>query len=98
MSLMLYITTATELQRNYRKVVRKAKKAQRPITVLSNNKPELVVMDYQLFSQWSGNLESSKKTKNGLDALFGAWTKEEAGKFDAIIEDAFERIDIRDWK
>ena len=98
MNLMPYITTATELQRNYRKVVRKAKKVQRPITVLSNNKPELVVMDYQLFSHWTDNLESSKKTKSGVDALFGAWTKEEAGKFDAIIEDAFERIDLEDWK
>ncbi len=94
-SLLPFTTTATELQRNYKRVVARAKKLGRPVTVLSNNKPELIVMDYSSFKK-----DSLKKAgkKSGLEAVFGSWTKEEADKFDKIIEEAFEQIDPEDWK
>lgn len=43
--LMPLTTTSTELQRHYKRVVRLAKRTKQPITVLSQNKPTLLVMD-----------------------------------------------------
>ena len=75
-------TTATELQRNYREVVKKAKKLKEPVTVLSNNKPELVVMDYDVFKTLQNNiLKQKKRPKRSLEELFGLWTKKEAKEF-----------------
>jgi len=48
--LMPATTTATELQRNYKRVVQRAKKIKKPLTVLSNNMPELVIVDYEAFN------------------------------------------------
>lgn len=100
MSLMPYFTTATELQRNYKKVVRKAKKLKRPIAVLSNNKPELVIVDYDTFGieSFNPNRPAREARKTGVDAIFGTWTKKEADEFNRTIEEEFERIDPEDWK
>ncbi len=35
---------------------------------------------------------------NALDDLRGAWTKEEADAFNAVIEEAFEVIDEEMWR
>ena len=90
-------TTATELQRNYRRVAKRVKKAKEPIAVLSNNKPELIIMDYGVYENWVKK-EAIKAKKSNLDKFFGTWSKEEADKFDAIIEDAFEQINTEGWK
>lgn len=108
--LMPYTTTATELQRNYKKVASKAKKLKQPIIVLSNNRPEAVYIDYEFFKQkykeekrglpkdlYAKGRKRSKK-KSGFEQLFGSWTKEEADKFDKIIEDAFEKVNPEEWK
>lgn len=108
--LMPHTTTATQLQRNYKKVVSKAKRLKQPVIVLSNNKPEGVYIDYEIFRQKyieqkermsTGSRSKARKRlkkKSGFEQLFGAWSKEEAEKFDAIIEDAFEHINPEDWK
>ena len=97
--LMPHTTTATELQRNYKKVARRAKKLKEPVTVLSNNKPELVVMDYGAFNSWQGDKgKMGSKNKKGFDNLFGSWSDEEADHFNKVIEDAFERVNPDDWK
>ena len=87
---MPYFTTATELQRNYKKVVKRAKKIKKPITVLSNNKPELVVMDYDVFG-----LES---TKEDLLSLAGTMSEKEADELNKIMDETFETIDEDLWK
>ena len=94
-------TTATELQRNYKKVVARAKKIKKPLTVLSNNRPELIVMDYKAFKNLqkaSQKTERKSGRKTGVEAVFGSWTEEEAEEFDKIIEDAFEKVNPEDWK
>ena len=97
--LMPYTTTATELQRNYKKVAKMANKIKEPVTVLSNNKPELVLMDYSIFRNVQEKRSQLKKKagmKEWLDVVSGSWTKEEAKEFDKIIEEEFERIDDED--
>ena len=102
-------TTATELQRNFKKVSNKAKKLKQPVVVLSNNKPEGVFMDYEVYKRIiltakSGLLSGSNKyirkgkKGSGFDKLFGAWSKEAADEFDRVIEDAFEKVNPEEWK
>lgn len=43
--------SATQLQRNYKKIVKKIKRLREPITVLSKNKPSLVLMDYEQYKK-----------------------------------------------
>lgn len=96
-------TTATELQRNYKNVTKKAKRSKKPLIVLSNNKPEGVFMDYDTFkNKYSDTPTLKKRTQKsnltGADAVFGTWTKEETDRFNKIIEEEFERIDPEDWR
>ena len=39
------MTTAREIQRNYRKIFDEVKKTKEPVVVMRNNKPEVVIMD-----------------------------------------------------
>jgi prevent-host-death family protein len=39
------ITTAKELQKNYRKIFDLAKKSGEPVVVMRNNKPDVVIID-----------------------------------------------------
>jgi len=105
--LMPNTTTATELQRNFRKVSNKAKRLKQPLIVLSNNKPEAVLMDYEVFERivlatksglLSISINKDKKKKSGIDKLFGSWSKEEADEFDRVIEDAFEKVNLEEWR
>jgi len=97
--LMPHTTTATQLQRNYKKVAKMAKKVKAPIVVLSNNKPEGVYIDYATFSNNASIVNQDKnKSKGGIETVFGSWTDEEADEFDRIINDAFERVNPDDWK
>src|SRR3989304_2786408 len=91
-------TTATQLQRNYKSVIKKAKKTKKPLTVLSNNKPELVIMDYATFEKLSQAQSPVKKAvdKKTIDTLFGIWSKEEAEEFEKNTK-AFEQIDENMW-
>lgn len=54
------ITTATELQRNYAAVAKRAKRLKKPITVLRNNKPSLIVVDYNTYRQREKSSQSVK--------------------------------------
>jgi hypothetical protein len=51
----------------------------------------------------ASNAIDARKTKaigqsHAFDGVFNTWTKKEADDFDAIIEEAFERIDEEMWK
>ena len=88
-------TTATELQRNYKYVTKRAKRSKKPLIVLFNNKPDLVIMDYSVFNNFQTKSEKKdqKAAPTGVDAVFGSWTKEETDRFNKLIEEEFERID-----
>ena len=97
--LMPHITTATEIQRNYRKVKTKAKKTKEPIAVLTNNEPDLVVVDYTTFIR---DYKKRKRSKNdnvdNFDEFFGVWSRKEGEEFDKFIEEAFEQVHPEDWQ
>lgn len=100
---MPFTTTATELQRNYRRVVKQAKKVGGPVVILSNNKPEGIYVDYEVFkNEYARRVNRGTKKvsgkKKGIKRLFGSWTDEQAEQFDRVIEDAFEQLNPEDWK
>ncbi len=45
------MTTAREIQRNYRKIFDEVKKTKEPVVVMKNNKPEVVIMDAKKLSE-----------------------------------------------
>lgn len=47
--LMPYTTTVTELQRHFKKVARRVKRLKRPVVVLLNNKPSLLIANYEQY-------------------------------------------------
>ncbi len=46
-TLMPKTISVTDIQKNYRKVFNIAKKTKEPVIVLSNNKPDVVIIDYK---------------------------------------------------
>jgi uncharacterized protein involved in high-affinity Fe2+ transport len=105
-NLLPYTTTATELQRNYRKVVKKAKRLKQPMIVLSKNKPEGVYIDFGTFAtnykkvgdKSKPHYSSKVDKKTGVDAIFGTWTKEEAERFNKVVDEMFEQIEPDMWR
>lgn len=93
-------TTSTELQRNYRSVVKKSRRAQSPIIILSHNKPEGVYIDYETFiRKFTGKSKKEKpRLKRGIERAFGSWTNDEAAEFDRVIEEMFEQVNPEGWK
>lgn len=100
--IMPHTVTATELQRNYKRVAKKARELSEPLVVLSNSQPEGVYIDFDTYKQshkFSKKKKLKKTTKkSGLDDLYGSWTKEEAGEFNKTIDKMFEKIDPEMWK
>ena len=41
------VTSAREIQRNYKKLFDRVKKTKRPLVVMRNNKPEVAVIDFR---------------------------------------------------
>jgi len=98
-TLMPETTTSTEIQRNFKKVAARAKKLKKPLVVLSNNKPEFIIMDHDSFGREYGvSPRKSKKGKTGIDAVFGTWTRKETDKFNKSIEEMCEQIDWEMWQ
>ena len=97
---MPYTTTATEIQRNYRKVAKRAKQVKNAVIVLSNNAPEGVYMDYNTYVRKlvSSNIISNNDEKQKLLALAGTMSAEEADKLNKDMDEMFEKIDEEDWK
>ncbi len=96
---MPYTTTATELQRNYKKVVKKAKDLGKPVVILSNSQPEGIYLDYKALQDRYELIEKKKKSsKSDFSEFLGIWTKEEADAFDRNIDEAFEQVDLESWK
>ena len=57
------IISITEANRNFTKIAKKAKNTKEPIIVMKNNKPDLVIMDYETFKQTQKVLTKSAATK-----------------------------------
>ncbi len=62
------MTTAREIQRNYRKIFDEVKKTKEPIVVMKNNKPEVVIMDAKKLAEMQARLDflvSREEVKTG---------------------------------
>ena len=102
MNALANITTPTEIQRNYKKVSKRARSLNEALIVISNNKPDLVVMNYDLYLQ---NFQNDKtRTADSLSAneellsLVGGMTDEEVRKLNKDIDEMNEVIYPEDWK
>lgn len=97
---MPYTTTPTELQRNYRKVFKRAKKIKDAIVILSNNNPEAVYIDYETYikKMVTQKLVSDQNEKEKLLALAGTMSHQETSQLVKDVDEMFEQIDENDWK
>jgi len=50
------IVSVSDIQRNYRKIFDRAKRTKKPILVLRNNKPWVVIIDFKTFAQMQAKL------------------------------------------
>ena len=50
-SLMPKTVSVSDIQKNYRKIFDDARKTKEPIVVLSNNKPDVAIIDYDLLEE-----------------------------------------------
>ena len=97
------LTTATEIQRDYKAVSKRARSSDEALIVMLNNKPDLAVMKYDLYQHLIDNSISNKRIKklkkdNDFSEFLGLWTKEEADEFNRVIEEEFEQVDPQDWR
>jgi len=95
MDLMPVYTTTTEIQRNFKLVQKKAKKAKDGVVVLSNNNPIGVYTEYQ---NYLNNTQSNSSANADLLSLVGAMSNEEVVKLNKDIDDMFEKVDEEEWK
>ncbi|MBL7036283.1 hypothetical protein ISR94_00345 [Candidatus Microgenomates bacterium] len=98
MQLLPNITTSTEVQRNFKKVAKRAKSIDDALIIFANNKPDLIIADYRWYAHIVGQGMTKKRNKSGIDAIFGTWSKKEANEFNKYIDEAFEQINPEDWK
>lgn len=93
--LMPVYTTTTEMQRNFKLVQKKAKKAKDGVVVLSNNNPIGIYTEYQ---NYLNNTQSNTSAKYDLLALAGTMSAEEATKLNKDIDEMNEIVYAEDWK
>lgn len=86
-------TTTTEIQRNFKAVIKKAKKAKDGVIVMSNNKP------IGIYSEYSNHKNFDRKTAmRDLLSLAGTMSEEEVTRLNKDMDEMFEKIDEADWK
>lgn len=59
-TLMPSTVSVSDIQKNYRKIFDRAKRTREPVIVLSNNKPDVVIIDYD-------ELENLRKVAYGVE-------------------------------
>lgn len=72
------ITTTNEIQRSYRKVFDRAKK-KGPVVVMTNNKPDVVILSPKDFDRWYMTREEWE-IKDTLEAIAEAKKAKKEGK------------------
>lgn len=96
------LTTATEIQRDYKAVSKRARSSDEALIVMLNNKPDLVVMNYDLYKQKyekdDVKIVGFSTANDELMSLVGTMTHEEVTKLNKDMDDMFENIDEEMWK
>ena len=74
------VTTAREIQRNYRKLFNRVKRTKEPLIVMRNNKPDVAIVDFKRLEELEAInvvLESYKEAQEGkvkvLKSLRDLW-------------------------
>ncbi|MBI4035559.1 type II toxin-antitoxin system Phd/YefM family antitoxin [Candidatus Daviesbacteria bacterium] len=73
------MTTAREIQRNYRKIFDEVKKTKEPVVVMKNNKPEVVIMDAKKLEEMQtimDVLQSREQARQGKAKLLKGSVKD----------------------
>lgn len=85
---MPHTTTTTELQRHFKRVIARVKRLKEPVTVLSKNKPSIVLVDYTKFNQTFGVKKVGKP-------FFGIWkhSKITNKEIDEAVKDWDRKVD-----
>lgn len=63
MSLIPKLTSVSQIQRNYKKVIETAKDSKEPVIILRRNKPEAAVVDIDTFEEISQKAASFDELK-----------------------------------
>lgn len=96
------LTTATEIQRDYKGVSRRARISDDALIVMLNNKPDLVVMNYDLYKQRfqkdDSKIVSFPSANDELLSLAGSMSDDEADRMIKDMDEMFENIDENEWK
>ena len=93
MSLMPQTVTTKDIQRNYRRVFDLAKKTKQPVVVLTNNKPDVAIMDPQELNRLQHNSEEYE-LQDALEAL----REYEQDKKEGRLIEADSVLDLRKTK
>ena len=65
-------TTARQIQKNYRKIFDAVRKTKKPVVVMSNNKPDVAIVDVKELEKMQATLEilqSREETREGKAKL-----------------------------
>jgi len=68
MSLMPQTVSAKDIQRNYRAVFNMAKKSKKPVVVITNNKPDVAIIDAQQLDYLQNRVEELEM-QDALEAI-----------------------------
>ena len=109
---MPHTTSVTELQRNFRHVIKKAKRLKQPMVVMSRNQPSFVIIDYSKYQELQSKINkqiyqdlnddhklmvSDKADRREMYMdLFGVWTQKDFKEFEENTKD-LEKVDPEDW-
>lgn len=78
MSLMPQTVSAKDIQRNYRKVFNLVKKTKKPVVVLTNNKPDVAIVDPEILNQLTQRIEELEMA-DALEAIKEYYQAEKDG-------------------
>ncbi len=94
MNIIPQITTVAELQRNYRPLINRIKKSNQPLFVLSNGKPDSVLLDIHSFESLEKRYQSLEESY--LMALTNEALKESRSKQTIVMKEGQTLLDIID--
>lgn len=84
MSLIPKLTSVTQIQRNYKKVIETAKETKEPVVILRRNKPEAAVVDIETFEELSQKATLFDELK-ALEAIRQSEKEYKSGKAKKLI-------------
>lgn len=92
MNLFPTAVSVSDLQRNYAKVIKKAKSSDQPVILLRNNKPELALVNLKKL-QYLIDRTSDWETKDALEAIKEGELAYKTGKTTVLSDNLHELLE-----